>query len=107
MGVSMTSISKIPLGITAEARDYVAELKLDEPLRQMLEHIQNTVKGVRAIQVKLAMPYDLGDGPRVIFDVKLPETAAEDRITQQFTRWQIEHFPPEVFQHFVLLTAYE
>lgn len=97
----------VPFKMTPEAEAFVTRLKLEEPLRQMLERIQSTLKDVRRIQVNLAPTYDLEDGERVILDVLLPRAVAGDCITQEFIRWKIEHFPPEVCQHFVLMTAYE
>jgi hypothetical protein len=103
----MGKTSTLEPAISPEAKRFVAGLGLEEPLRQMLEHVQSTVKELRRIQVNLAPPYDLEDGERVILDVVLPMAVAADRITQEFIRWQIEHFHPEVYQHFVLMTAYE
>jgi hypothetical protein len=101
----MTGMTKPPLTITREAREYAARLKLEEPLQSMLQHVSQNVAGVRAVRVYVSPPYESDDDVRVILAVTLDATV-DDRVEQEFGRWQIANFSPDVFQHFVFLAAY-
>jgi hypothetical protein len=101
------STATVPLTISKEAEARVAELGMEEPFRQMLDHIQQTVPGLRAISVVLQEPYDMGGGPCVIFDVTMADPKiGNDSTEMDFGRWKHETFSPEVNQHFVLLRVY-
>ena len=101
------STATIPVTISPEAAAYVAEIAMEQPFRQMLEHIQETVCGLHAVSVVLQEPYDLGPDPCVIFDVTMADPKVEkDETESRFERWQIENFPTGVYIHFVMLTVY-
>ncbi len=103
----MTSTSAIPVTIAPEATTQVAELGLEKQFRQMLEHIQQTVSGIRTITVNVQPPFDLGGEPCVIFDVLMEKPPlGKDPTEENFSRWQIDIFPPDVYQHFIMLLAY-
>jgi len=103
----MATTTSIPFTISPDAAAYVAELGMQQPMEQMLDRIRQTVVGLRSIGVSLQPPYDLGGGPAVIFDVTMDNPHLEyDPTESRFQRWQIETFPPEVFQHFTMLTVY-
>lgn len=96
----------IPLTITPEAAAYVVELGLQEPFEQMLGQVRQ-VPGLRSLRVWLQPPYDLGGGPSVIMEgVRDDPRLADDPVDRDFADWQSKQFPPDVFQHFTLLTYY-
>jgi len=102
------STATIPLSISPDAAVYVAELGMEQPFQQMLDHIQATVHGLRAIGVSLQQPYDLGHDPCVIFNVTISDQSEEKFAAEMdFGRWKHETFPTQVNQHFVLLSIHE
>src|SRR5262245_9888867 len=89
----------VPTTIAAEATAYAAELGMEAPFQQMLDHIRQTVSGLRSIEVKLEHPYDLGGGPSVVFDVLIDSPNWEqDRTRWDLRDWEINTFPPDVLQ---------
>ena len=61
----------IPLKITQEAAEFIAEQGLEAPLQKMLDSIPQRIPAVHAISVCLQPPYDTGGGPCVILDVRV------------------------------------
>jgi hypothetical protein len=103
----MTAPTTAPLKIAPDAAAYVAELGMQPQFEQMLEHARQTIPGLRALDVTLQPPYDLGGGPCVVIDVTSDDPRTADHPTErEFGYWQIETFPPEVNQHFTLLLTY-
>ncbi len=97
----------IPVTITPEAAEYVAELGMQEPLQQMLDHALATIPGLRSIVVNLQPPYDTGPEPHVIIDVTMSNPHVDRDLTEdRWIRWFTAEFPPQVCQHFCLLTVY-
>jgi hypothetical protein len=102
------STDTIPITIHPDAEAFVAELGLQGPFRRMVEHMRHHVPELRSIEVTLAEPYDLGGGPRVIIEALRSYPGKEyDPTHRQLIRWQVDTFPPEVFQHFCLDVSYE
>ncbi len=102
------STTTIPVTVTPEAAERVAELGMHAELERMLEHTRQTVPGLRSIEVQLALPYDTGDETTLLIqatraDRQLPHDPTED----EWDAWKIETFPPDVYRYFVLLTVYE
>jgi hypothetical protein len=98
----------VPVTITPEAAALVAELGMQKEFEQMLEHTQQTVPGLHAIRVVLADLYDTGDEPHVLLEAWM--TVADivhDPTPEQWGRWQVETFPPQVCEHFGLFPMYE
>jgi len=97
----------VPITITDEAKDYVAELGLQEPFQRMLDHTVASILGLRELRVSLQPAYDVG-APCVLLDAITPPPPAGryDPTEDEWGRWKMSTFPPEVFQHFVLLVAY-
>jgi hypothetical protein len=97
----------IPVTIAPDVTAYVADLGLEQPFQQMLAHIQQEVLGLRAIAVSVQPPYDLGGDPCVILDVTTQTPPPDnDQTEQDFVRWQVENFAPEVYQYFTMLLTY-
>jgi hypothetical protein len=104
----MSTTTAITTLIAPEATTYVAELGLQPQFEQMLEHTRRTVPGLRSIAVELQPPYDVGGGPCVLIEATREDPHLEDDPTgRRWDQWQIATFPPEVFQHFVLIVLYE
>jgi len=95
----------VPLTMSREAADFMAEMRLADAYQQILEKIPSHFSGVRAIAITLAPPYEEGSGPEVIFEVSRSKTdARDDCMEENWRRWIIDTFPPEIFTHFCLLS---
>jgi hypothetical protein len=97
----------VPLTITQEAADFIAEEGLQAVLQKFLDNIPNHIPNLHAISVFLQPPYDTGGGPCVILDVKrdIPPIAY-DPTEWNWRRWVAENIPPEEFEHFCLLSNF-
>jgi hypothetical protein len=95
----------MPLTITPEAQDFIAENGLQAPLQKMLDEIPSRIPLVRGVRIFLQDPYDLGGGPSVILDVKRdePKPYVYEGVEWNWNRWVVENFPPEEFHHFCLI----
>src|SRR5262245_24026230 len=92
----------IPVNITPEAAEHVAQLGMQAELEQMLQHTLQTVSGLHRIDVTLHDSYDLGDEPGVVIEAwRDPACHSPDDKTQwELGRWQVETFSPDVCWHF-------
>lgn len=82
----------------------VAELGLQPELEKMLEHARQTITGLQRLQVKFAPAYDTGEDGIIIEAVRESSSRQTSAWTwDQFSRWKIATFPPDVCRHFTLL----
>ncbi len=80
---------------------------MQRPFQQMLDHALQTIPGLQSLQVALQPPYDVGGGPCVLIEgIRDNPHRNDDPVDREFAFWQARQFPPEVFQHFTLLTYY-
>jgi hypothetical protein len=85
----------------------VAELGLPAELDRMVEHTRESAAGLRKVEVVLEQPYDTGDDPYLTIQAFRPLTFRwDDPVRQEWGRWKVTTFPPEVCQH-VTLTLIE
>src|SRR5207253_1942665 len=102
-----TMAISIPLTMSQEAADFVAERGLEQTLQKMLDNLPQRIPGLRAIAVFLQPPYDVGGDACVILDVKRDIPAQDGDPTEwNWRRWVADNFPPREFQHFCLLSNY-
>src|SRR5437667_12867683 len=100
--------SNVPLTITPEATAHVAELGMQREFEQMLEHTLQTVPGLRSIEVTLEYNPETGDDPRVVIWSYMEDRGPEyDPTGEEWGAWKVTTFPPEVCEHFVMLTVWE
>jgi hypothetical protein len=103
----MSPTTNIPVVVQPDAAAYVAALGQQKELEQMIDHVRQTLPGVRKIDVELWPYYDPGDTDRVVIlvmrdDPHLPE----DPTGWELARWQVTTFPPEVCVNFCILDFY-
>ncbi len=97
----------VPLTITPEATAHVAELGMQREFEQMLERTLQTVPGLQSIEVTLEYNPETGDDPRVVIWSYMEDRRLEyDPTEDQWGRWKITTFPPEVCEHFVMLAVH-
>ena len=101
----MSSATEIALSISPEAAARVAELGLQREFEQMLEHARQTIPGLYRLEAAVPPLYDLGGEPGVVIDAFVPDRGLPYNPAQaEYGRWQVRTFPPEVCEHFTLLT---
>jgi hypothetical protein len=104
----MSATTTVPVTITPEAAARVAELGMQKEFDQMLEHTRQVVPGLRAIKVELALPYDTGSEPGITIEAYRSDPWVPNDPTEwNWGRWKIETFPPEVCEHFVMMTLFD
>jgi len=91
----------VPVNITPEAAERIAERGLKVPLDQMIEQAVKIVPGIRRVEISLEGPYDTHDEPYLeatayrdprFYQESDPVTPEE----RQYDRWIVETFPPDV-----------
>jgi hypothetical protein len=103
----MPTTHTVPLVVEPEAASLVAELGLQVELEQILEHARQTITGLRRLQVKIAPAYDTGEEGIIIEASRDPASRNNSNWNwEQFSRWKIATFPPDVYRHFTLLDEY-
>jgi hypothetical protein len=102
----MPADTTIPVAITPEATDYIAELGMREPFRQMLDHALRTIPGLREIRVTLQPAYDVGMPCVLLEATKEAIPSGDDPTQREYAYWKSTTFPPQVGQHFVLVIDY-
>ncbi len=103
----MSTTTSIPVVVQPDAAARVTALGRQTELEQMIEHVRQMVLGIRYIEVQLRPSYDLGDDDRVVIEATIDKPHLDDdRTDRQLIRWQVDTFPPEVLEHFCILTTY-
>src|SRR5262249_20382951 len=101
---AMSAPATVPVTITPEAADRVAELGMQAELEQRVEHARQTIPGLRRIDVTLTSPYDDRPEPGIDIEAYTERPFVEgDRTWSDWGRWKVTTFPPEVCEHFVLM----
>jgi hypothetical protein len=94
--------------VSREAGTRLIKLGVQVEFERIVEHVVQMVPGLRALDVVLAHDPECIDDPRIILEATCPDRGAEYDATQwNWNAWMIANFAPEVFQHFVLMIAYE
>lgn len=99
----------VPVTIAEEAATRVAELGMQSELDRMLEHTKQAVPGLRSIEVTLEYDYEEIDrGPIItLWCHRNDPGPIRDLTNWNWGAWFVETFPPEVCEHFVMLSCYE
>jgi hypothetical protein len=104
----MSAVTAIPLTVEPEAAAHVAELGMQGEFEKMLEHIRQVVPGLCRINVRLWVPEDFDDDPRVTFEgVRNSPVEWLSRIIDEWFAWVIGSFSPDVLRHFTFFTTVE
>lgn len=97
----MAPITDIPVTITEEATQHVAELGLQEEFKQVLDRALQTIPGLRCLQVTLEPGYD-GDIPCILLEGTVSDYEAARKPKDEWGLWRITDIDPRKGQHFVL-----
>jgi hypothetical protein len=98
----MSAPTTIPVTISPEAAERLAELGMQAELERMLEHTRQTVPGVYAIRVVLRPVYDCYENTGIQIEAVMEESSwdPEDRTWWEWGDWLHQTFPPQVTEHF-------
>jgi hypothetical protein len=103
----MSALSAIPVTVSQEAADHIAQLGMKAEFERMLEYARRNVPHLQRIDVSLEPPYDMGDEDRVILEV-FQDPAHYGKCGSRWEwwgRWLTLTFHPDVFRHFTLLNT--
>jgi hypothetical protein len=73
----------------------------------MFEHAQRTLPDLRALEVTLDYDPDDPREPTVVLNMYRTAGPGHDAVPRQWRAWMARTFPPQVCQHFALVTVYE
>jgi hypothetical protein len=103
----MNAAATVPLVVTPEAQQFIAERGLQSAFEQMIEHARQTIPRLRELSVTLEPPYDTGDEMTLVLQATMDRPEGErDRTEFTWGYWKAMTFPPEVSTLFTLLTVY-
>jgi hypothetical protein len=103
----MNSSTIIPVTITPEAAERLAELGMQVEFERMLEHTRQAVPGVRAIRVVLRPVYDCYENTGISIEAIVDGTyRPEDKVWWKWHDWLHQTFPPQVAEHFEMWAVY-
>jgi hypothetical protein len=94
----------IPITVSAEADQRIAELGMQRELWLMLDHALRTLHGLQAVTVELALPYDTGEEPGITIEAALSPSTAQAADNIAWRDWFLARFPPDIRRYFHLMT---
>jgi hypothetical protein len=104
----MATDTAVPVTVTAEAAERIAELGMAREFEQMVAHAKQTAPALRAIEVRLQHDRHARDEPGVVLWIRREEPGVEDDATDRnWARWQVMIFPPAVCRQFSMISVYE
>jgi hypothetical protein len=104
---AMSIDTTVPLTITPEATEYVAELGMQREFEQMLAHALRFFPDLRSMRVELEPAYDYGM-PCVEFQPVLNLRDVKNNPKGiDWIGWKNDTFPMEIAMHFSMLAGYE
>ena len=103
----MTAPTTVPVTITPEAAERLAELGMHAELERMLEHTRRVVAGLQAIRVVIRPLYDTYENTGIIIEAVVDKThRPEDPVWEEWHDWRRDAFPPRVYEHFEMKIVY-
>ena len=98
----------IPVTVPPDAAARVAELGMRREFERMLEHLKQTVPGLRAIVVELDERANLWEeASLILWTHRTDPGPGDDATDRKLRRWFVETFPPDVLRHVAHLSIYE
>ena len=101
----MSTLTSVPVRISAEAAAHVEALGLQREMELMIDHMKQTVAGLRSVVVTYEEnPEDAQIDPLVVIcghEVTGVREPGDITIYHELDRWVRQTFPPEVWSHFV------
>jgi hypothetical protein len=105
--VAMRATDAIQVTVEPEAAALVAELGMQAELEQMIDHARRTITGLQGLNVRFGPAYDTGEERVILQAIRDPASLDIKAWTwDQWSRWEITTFSPDVFRHFTLLDEF-
>jgi hypothetical protein len=99
----MTAAVTVPVNVSPEAAERIAELGYQAEVERMLSQVRELLPEVGRFEVWLVPDYEEGGDPGIILDaVTAHESGSRTATYDRFSTWKIATFPPNVCQHFSL-----
>jgi hypothetical protein len=99
----MSVLTTVPVTITADAEKIVAGMGLQEQFEQILDHIRQTMPGLKSIRIEYAYPEELGSEPGVeIFVFKENTGEQRDPTWDALSDWLLATFPAVIWSRFTI-----
>ncbi|MDB5352644.1 MAG: hypothetical protein JWN86_3891 [Planctomycetota bacterium] len=102
----MATVDTIPVTIHPDAAAFLEEIGQGRELEIMLEQAKRTIPALRSLDVVLHDFPETGPPSLTIDAHRDPLPTGYDWADQEFARWQVREFPPEVCQNFTLMSIY-
>jgi hypothetical protein len=104
----MATITSVPVTIPPEVASRVAELGMQHEFKMMLEHLKQTVPGLRSIRVELDERANMWEKASIILWTHRTDPGPGDDPTHRdWIDWYVRTFSPDVCRHFAYLSIYE
>ncbi len=101
----MPTAELLPTTVEPRAAQLAAELGLQEPLREMVEHLKQTIPGLSSLAVEYAPAYDSGEEGILFHARRELSDHSEQTCWERFSAWKIARFSPDVWRHFNLILS--
>lgn len=105
----MSTTASIPVEISTEAMARIAELGMQREFEAMIEHTKQALPGVRWIEVTLVDSPEEPDDLRILISPHRPPPPTLDEADPAewaYSGWVVRAFPPQVCEHFCMLSFY-
>ena len=89
----MTTGTDIPVTVTSEAAEWIAQVGMQREFETMVEHTKQTVPGLRAIEVILDDDPEGTVGPGIIIWGQRDGVPRDDSAARKWRTWKINNVP--------------
>ncbi len=98
----MATRTTIPVTIDPETATLIADLRMEGPFREMLEHSRYSIANLNWIEVDFESKVDEPNQPTIhlICGREGPDHP-EDPACVEWDCWAVENYPPDIHRHFV------
>ncbi len=97
----MADASTVPITVTPEAAERIAELGVQAEFQQMLDRAVQLVPALKRVEVVLEPAYDEGADPFVVIQATHGGPwESGSRAEDEWGKWKIFAFHPDVHRHF-------
>src|SRR5262249_39179344 len=100
----MTTGADIPVTVEPEAAEFIAQRGLNKQFEMMVARAKQLFTDLRRIEVMFDSDPTGNIPAAVLWAYREPESVG-DSAEDQWTKWKLETFPPEVLLHLTLLCA--
>jgi hypothetical protein len=101
----MTAPATTEMRISAEAKAQIKEVGMQAEFDQMVQHTREVFPDLIDLEVTVTYPIEHDCEPSIVLWATLPHRGLKyDPREDEWGRWLVTTFSPDVFRHFCLLT---